>query len=93
MATGAPRGRSSLENRSRQAPEVGAGETPADYCKGYTDKACDRIIAIIKSRTNPSYCKPEFAVAGSPENQGLTSEQIRICYLMSHDFTKLPTTR
>jgi len=71
----------------------GSGETPADYCKGYSDEACDRIIAVIKSRTNPPYCKPGFAIVGSPENQGLDPEQIRICFLMASDFTKLSTTK
>ena len=71
--------------------DSGAGTTPREYCNGFSTDACSRIVAAIKSRTNPTYCKPGFAVLGSAESQGLSPEQVRICFLMSGDFTKLAT--
>ncbi len=77
-----------LEDADRN---TGAGTTPSEYCNDFSPEACGRIIAFIKSRTNPPYCKPGFAALGSTENEGLSPEQIRICFLMAGDFAALST--
>ena len=56
---------------------------PTDYCAGFAPDACDRIKNVVEAYTPseapPPYCKPGFALVGS----GLTSEQLRICYVIT----------
>jgi|SRR5665213_9116 len=59
----------------------GAGESPAEYCAGFSAQACDRIKAVFESKRTPAFCKPGFAVVGNEANKGLTPEQIRMCYM------------
>jgi hypothetical protein len=56
----------------------GRGPTPGEYCSGFSAEACDRIKKVVESKKRPTYCKPGFGLVGS----GLTSEQLRICYVM-----------
>lgn len=52
---------------------------PADYCRGFSAEACERIKSVGMSGKKPSYCKPGFARAGS----GLDDEQLRTCYVVN----------
>jgi hypothetical protein len=69
----------------------GTGESSAQYCASFSSEACDRIKDVIRSRERPTYCRPGFAILRSEANKGLTDEQIRICYLMTENFTRLST--
>lgn len=51
---------------------------PADYCKGFTAEACQRMQTIGLSGKNPSYCREGFALASS----GLSDEQARTCHVV-----------
>jgi hypothetical protein len=64
-----------LEDASRDDTR---GPTPEEYCSGFSPEACDRIKKVVESKKRPAYCRPGFALVGS----GLTSEQLRICYVM-----------
>jgi hypothetical protein len=56
---------------------------PTDYCVNFAPDACERIKKVVEAYTPseapPTYCKPGFALVGS----GLTSEQLRICYVIT----------
>ena len=56
---------------------------PAAYCVGFAPDACERIKKVVEAYTPsqppPTFCKPGFALVGS----GLTSEQSRICYVIT----------
>jgi hypothetical protein len=54
---------------------------PADYCRGFSFDACERMKAQVATGSSPTYCKPGFAIVGNPANVGLTNEQLRICYV------------
>jgi hypothetical protein len=56
----------------------------ADYCRGFSFDACERMKAQVATGTSPTYCKPGFAIVGNPANVGLTNEQLRICYVTSN---------
>jgi hypothetical protein len=55
----------------------------ADYCRGFSLDACERMKAQVAKGKSPTYCKPGFAIVGNPANAGLTNEQLRICYITS----------
>lgn len=69
----------------------GSGRTPKEYCTGLSLDGCEFVKAIIRSGRKPDYCKPGFGAIGSPQNQGLSLEQVRVCSLMIGDFSKLST--
>jgi hypothetical protein len=62
---------------------VPSAPVAADYCRGFSVDACEPMKAQVATGTSPAYCKPGFAIVGSPANVGLTNEQLRICYVTS----------
>lgn len=55
------------------------GLTATEYCAGFSPEACNRIRKVVEAKVRPAFCKPGFGIVGS----GLTSEQLRICYVMT----------
>jgi hypothetical protein len=70
-----------LDETARPQPK----DTPDHYCVGVSPEACARITAAEEGKSKPSFCKPGFAVAGS----GLSPEQLRICYLLANEESRL----
>lgn len=64
------------------AADSHAGRRP-EYCVDFSQDACDRITAVVESKTKPDYCVPGFARADSGLH--LSDEQIRICYVLTQD--------
>jgi hypothetical protein len=63
------------ENASKSQRDLSPADL-AEYCKGLSPEACNRIKALAEAKTPPpTFCKPGFGVVGS----GLTLEQIRVC--------------
>ena len=50
----------------------------ADYCRDFTQEACERIKAVVEKGVRPAYCRPGFGRLDS----GLSLEELRICYVM-----------
>ena len=50
-----------------------------EYCEGFSHDACNRMKKVINAKIRPPFCKAGFALVGST----LTSEQLRICYVMT----------
>lgn len=62
---------------SLEAQKRARNPAPEDYCKEYSQQACQRIQAGVEAKEKPSYCTPDFALAGS----GLSDEEHRICWV------------
>ena len=78
------RKRSEPNNRCTTIPlPLPSPPVAADYCRGFSLDACERMKAQVATGKSPPYCKPGFAIVGNPANFGLTNEQLRICYVTS----------
>lgn len=65
------------DSRLREGSGTQPTPSAAEYCAGFSSDACDRIKAVVDSKTSPAFCQPGFALVGS----ALTVEQLRMCYV------------